>query len=251
MRKRIILLCFLIALATALLSWGPRKIPIPADGAAAISDGAINLDSASPDAAPKLVTFTFDDGPRRGTTDVLLDGLAERGAKATFFLVGEEIENAPDLVRRMRDEGHQIGNHTWGHTRLDESPDAEITREIGQTDALLQETVGEGEYWLRPPYGFLRQGTESLLSTPVVLWSVDPRDWESRDTEKVIQAVTESVKSGDIILLHDIYPTSVAAALRLIDALSADGYEFVTVAELLRRNGIEPQAGISYRSANG
>lgn len=258
MRKRIFLLFFLIALASALWSWGPRKLPIPADADAAIPDGASNPDAAintdgvaNSDAAPKLVAFTFDDGPRRGTTDTLLDGLAERGAKATFFLVGQEIENAPDLARRMRDEGHQIGNHTWSHARLDEASDEEITREIGETDALLQSVAGTGEYWLRPPYGFLRTGTESLIGTPVVLWSVDPRDWESRDTEKIIQAVTESVKPGDIILLHDIYPTSVAAALRLTDALSADGYEFVTVAELLRRNGIDAQAGASYRGADG
>ena len=239
MWKRILLLFFLVALATALLSAQPRRRVLPTRGEAAIPV----------DASPKLVAFTFDDGPHRGSTDRLLDGLRERGAKATFFLVGQEIDEARDLVERMRDEGHQIGNHTWSHRRLDQLSDDEMTQEIGKTDALLKSIAGERDYWLRPPYGFLREGTERLVGVPVVKWSVDPRDWESRDTDKVVQAVADAVQPGSIVLMHDIYPTSVEAALRLMDALSADGYQFVTVEELLRQNGVTPRAGVAYRSA--
>ena len=195
------------------------------------------------------IALTFDDGPHRGTTDRLLDGLAERDAKATFFLVGEEAAGNRDLVIRMGAEGHQVGNHTWSHSHLDELSPEEIIQEIGKTDALLQSLLGPGEYWLRPPYGLVRAGTENLIPVPVIKWSVDPRDWESRNTEKVIRAVTDTVEPGSIILLHDIYATSIEAALRLIDLLREEGYEFVTVQELLARSGITARPGVSYRNA--
>lgn len=274
MWKRILLLFLLVTLATALLSAKPRNRAIPAQGVTRIAadtaqtlpgtDAAQNLsdDAAAnrpsgtaapaqslPDAVPKLIAFTFDDGPHRGSTERLLDGLRERGAKGTFFLVGQEIDEARDLVERMRDEGHQIGNHTWSHKRLDELAEEELIQEIGKTDALLQSVAGPGEYWFRPPYGFLRKGTENLVGVPVVRWSVDPRDWESRDTPKIVRAVLDAVQPGSIVLLHDIYPTSVEAALELMDTLSADGYQFVTVEELLKRNGVTPAPGVSYRSA--
>ena len=237
MWRKLLLLLSLVTVVTAL----PRNRAIPAQNATQIPV----------DAAPKLLAFTFDDGPHRGSTDRLLDGLRERNAKGTFFLVGEEIDEARDIVERMRDEGHQIGNHTWSHKRLDEISTDEAAQEIGKTDALLKSVAGEAEYWLRPPYGFLGEGAEKSLGVPVVKWSVDPRDWESRDADKVVQAVMVAVKPGDIVLLHDIYPTSVEAALRLMDALAADGYQFVTVEELLQRNGVTPLPGVTYRSANG
>jgi peptidoglycan/xylan/chitin deacetylase (PgdA/CDA1 family) len=192
------------------------------------------------------VALTFDDGPHMGTTDRLLDGLLQRGASATFFLVGEEAEANPQLVCRMRAEGHQIGNHTWSHVRL-EGPEA-VTEEVGRTETLLESLAGGSGYWLRPPYGQIADGTETKIKVPMVTWSVDPRDWESRDTEKVVQAVLADVKPNSIILLHDIYPTSVDAALRIVDTLQGEGYCFVTVEELLRLNGITPQAGTIYRS---
>ncbi len=197
----------------------------------------------------KYAALTFDDGPRRGTTDILLNGLRERGVRATFFLIGEEAEANPDLVLRMKSEGHQIGNHTWSHARLDDLSDEEITREVGRTDELLQSILGPGEYWLRPPYGFIRAGTENLIPVPMIAWSADPRDWESRDTEKIIQSVLDSIEPGSIILLHDIYPTSVDAALKLIDELSGQDYEFVTVQELFSLYDIQPEAGVKYRGA--
>ena len=194
--------------------------------------------------------MTFDDGPRQGTTGRLLDGLRERGASATFFLVGEEAEANPELVKRMKAEGHQIGNHTWSHVRLDDAAPDTIRQEVGKTDALLTDLLGPGSYWLRPPYGFITPGTEKEITVPMVKWSVDPRDWESRDTAKVVQAVLRDVKPNSIILLHDIYPTSVDAALQIVDTLQAQGYCFVTVEELLCLNSITPEAGQMYRSGD-
>ena len=210
---------------------------------------------ASPAAGPaeipasRFVALTFDDGPRRDTTSRLLDGLRERGASATFFLVGQQIEGSEDLLLRMRDEGHQVGNHSWSHASLKDESDWGLLQEVGQTDTLLREVLGEGSYWLRPPYGLLTARQRQLITVPVIKWSVDPEDWKLRDTEKDVAAVLKKVQPGDIILMHDSIPATVDAALRIVDALQAEGYIFVTVEELLALSGVDPQPGIFYRSA--
>ena len=198
----------------------------------------------------KYVALTFDDGPRRATTTRLLDGLKERGAAATFFLVGEEIAGNEDLIRRMAEEGHQVGNHTWSHMRLENASPETVRQEIQRTGEALDAILGPGSYWLRPPYGLLPAKAETLIPVPMVKWSVDPRDWESRDAKKVTDAILKAVKPNSIILLHDIYPTSVDAALQVVDTLQAQGYWFVTVEELLTINGIKPEKGVMYRSGD-
>ena len=231
------LLAAVLAVLTALSCCGCEE-SVPSDAPAEIPECSY------------YVALTFDDGPRQGTTSRLLDGLRGRGASATFFLVGEEAEANPELVKRMKAEGHQIGNHTWSHVRLDDATPDTIRQEVGKTDTLLTNLLGSGSYWLRPPYGFITQGTEKEISVPMVKWSGDPRDWESRDTAKVVQAVLKNVKPNRIILLHDIYPTSVDAALQIIDTLQKQGCCFVTVEELLCLNGITPEAGQMYRSGD-
>ena len=186
---------------------------------------------------PNYVALTFDDGPRRGTTARLLDGLRERGASATFFLVGERLAGNEDLVLRMQAEGHQVGTHTWSHIR-----------DIQAAQNAVCKLLDTDSCWLRPPYGLIDPAVRTGVTVPMVHWSVDPRDWESRDTAKVVRSVLKDVRPGDIILLHDIYPSSVEAALQIVDALEAEGYWFVTVEELLELNGIQPKAGAMYRS---
>jgi len=217
-----------------------------------VSCGAVEVDgSADITMETKYVALTFDDGPKKGTTDRLLDGLRSRGASATFFLVGEQVRLYPDLVRRMQAEGHQVGNHTWDHMRLENATEQVLVQEIEKTEMLLREILGGEDYWLRPPYGTVNPESVGKINVPMVKWSVDPRDWESRDREKIVQSVLEQVKPNSIILLHDIYPVSVDAALEVIDNLQDDGYWFVTVEELLAINGIEPQPGVMYRSGKG
>lgn len=196
----------------------------------------------------KYVALTFDDGPHEDTTAALLDGLKERGAAATFFLIGTEIAGKEDLVARMGAEGHQVGNHTWSHLRLETAPPETVVYEIQRTDEAIGAILGGSGYWLRTPYGLLSQSGETLLSVPLVKWSVDPRDWESRNKEKIVSAVMADIRPGSIILLHDIYQPSVEAALEIVDRLQAKGYWFVTVEELLRLYGIAPQPGVMYRS---
>ena len=221
------------------------------ESAAQVTGVTASAPAEIPAGEPRYVALTFDDGPRRSTTARLLDGLRERGASATFFLVGEQLAGNEDLIRRMAQEGHQIGNHTWSHVRLENAPQETAQQEIRKTEELLTEVLGPGEYWLRPPYGLIDQEMNAQIPVPMVQWSVDPRDWESRNTDQIVQAVLSEVQPGDIILLHDIYATSVEAALQIVDALTEQGYWFVTVEELLELNGIRPQAGVLYRSGRG
>lgn len=196
----------------------------------------------------KFVALTFDDGPKRETTATLLDGLRQRGASATFFLIGSQIAENQDLVERMKAEGHQVGNHTWNHVRLGTTADAAVvSQEIQKTDTLLRQILGEGTYWLRPPYGAIQETQKAQIPVPMVTWTVDSRDWESLNTEKVVQEVLKDVKPNSIILMHDIFPTSIDAALRIVDVLQAKGYWFVTVEELLALNGVTAKPGVLYR----
>lgn len=230
-----------LLLSAVLLTWcgaRPAAEQLPAGGGAEI-----------PAEVPKYVALTFDDGPRWDTTPRLLDGLRERGASATFFLVGEQIQANAEVVQRMQREGHQVGNHTWSHADLRGASDDVVGREIGKTDALLQELLGEGTYWVRPPYGLLNQRQRQLFSVPLVHWTVDPEDWKLRNTEADVKAVLEAVKPGDIVLMHDSVPATVDAALEIVDTLQQQGYVFVTVEELLRLNDVTPQPGVMYRSA--
>lgn len=197
----------------------------------------------------KLVALTFDDGPRPGTTDRLLDGLYERGVKATFFLVGTQIPYAPELVARMVREGHQIGVHTLEHTAVSGLTEAEFRTQVMGERRQLYELVGERELWLRPPYGMTDENTARWADSPVVLWSVDPEDWRDTDTGRITRHILDHTGDGDIILLHDIYLSSVESALEAVDGLRGRGFRFVTVEELLECRGITPQSGQIYRQA--
>lgn len=199
---------------------------------------------------PPLVALTFDDGPRSSTTGPLLDGLALREVPATFFLVGSRIPGNEDLVRRMAAEGHQIGIHTYDHVKLKGLSQQDFDLQVGKTRSLITSLVGEGNYWLRPPYGLLDKNAESWCGGPVILWSVDPEDWKDDDIDRVVAAVVEHASDGDIILLHDLFPSSAQAALRIVDTLLARGCCFVTVEQLMAERGVTPEAGVRYRKIN-
>ena len=203
--------------------------------------------ASAPVMAPQAgyIALTFDDSPNKALTERLLDGLRERGAHATFFVIGQQIEGQEDLLRRMAAEGHQIGNHTFTHRRLDNSGVVGL-HELERTEELLSATLGGSGYWVRPPWGFA--GAETLRETtvPLIHWSLDTEDWKVLNADRIAQDIIEHVQDGDIVLLHDSYETSVDAALRTIDALSARGYVFVTVEELFAHMGVEPEIGCLY-----
>lgn len=229
----------LLALCLALALDGPEQaVPAPVSGTIHVPD----------DGSIPLVALTFDDGPRSGTTADLLDGLALREAPATFFLVGSCIEGREELVRRMADEGHQIGVHTYDHIRVAGLSRGEFDRQMGSTRALLMDILGQRSLWLRPPYGIVDSAVCRWADCPLILWSVDTEDWKDKNVSRIVSSVLEQVKDGDIILMHDIYPTSVQAALQIVDALQARGFCFVTVEQLMALRGKTPQAGALYLS---
>lgn len=199
-------------------------------------------------AEPKLVALTFDDGPRRSTTTALLDGLARRGAEATFFLIGERLEGNEELVRRMDAEGHQIGIHSTTHRALSGLSEGQFRAEVDDTRVRLKEILGHNDFLLRPPYGFVDANVKKWAGCPIILWSVDTEDWKDKNVCRAA-SVAEQARDGDVILFHDIYPESVEAALKTVDALHEQGFYFVTVEELFRAKGIELKAGAVYRKA--
>lgn len=199
---------------------------------------------------PKLLALTFDDGPRRATTSKLLEGLEQRGVQATFFLIGKQIEGNEDLVRQMAEGGHQIGIHTFDHVELKDLSPADIHRQLDPTREALQAILGDREFILRPPYGFVDDTLLQQVDSPIILWSVDPEDWHDRNVQREVAHIVSHVQDGDIILMHDIFAESVDAALQVVDQLHQAGYAFVTVDDLLLSRGITPEKGRTYRHAH-
>lgn len=189
--------------------------------------------SARRESSAPVVALTFDDGPHPVYTARLLDGLKERDVKATFFLIGANVKGHEDIVERMAEEGHLIGNHTYSHVRLTAVSDREACQEIDEANEVLSNACGSVIHYIRPPFGSWQEDLYSLVDMQVVLWSVDPRDWQLKNTDAVVKAVLDDVENGDIILLHDVYNTSVEAAFQIIDRLKEQGYEFARVDELL------------------
>lgn len=194
---------------------------------------AVQFVNASSLAERKKIALTFDDGPCAGCTDQLLDGLKKRNVKATFFLIGKNAENNPQLVRRIYEEGHLIGNHTYSHVEITKISDEEAIQELQKTDQIIWKITGEHVQYMRPPFGAWQKELESRLEVLPVLWTVDPLDWTTENVEEIVNKVVTETTENDIILLHDCYKSSVEAALRIIDDLQKEGYEFVTVDQLL------------------
>lgn len=185
------------------------------------------------------IAITFDDGPSAQLTPRLLDALKERGIKATFFVVGRNVAEYPDIVRRMDDEGHEIANHSWSHPALTQMGAESVRKQIENTNYAIEKITGKRPTLVRPPYG----ATSSVLNKrfteqyglKVILWSVDPLDWKYRNANRVYNSIVQNTQPGSIILAHDIHATTVAAMPQTLDTLLARGYKFVTVSELISR----------------
>ena len=188
--------------------------------------------SATPVEAPKIA-LTFDDGPSVAWTPALLDGLKERGVKATFFLIGENADKNPEIVKRMAEEGHLIGNHTYHHVELTKVSENEARLELADTSAVIVRITGKEPEYMRPPFGAWQRKLEQEIQMLPVLWTIDPLDWTTENQDEIVNKVVTEAEENDIILLHDCYKSSVEAGLRIIDILQEEGFVFVTVDELL------------------
>jgi peptidoglycan-N-acetylglucosamine deacetylase len=202
----------------------------------------------SPAALPKIgyssvntsapyVALTFDDGPHVTNTPRLLDLLAKRNIKATFFVVGTCAAEYPAILKRIADEGHELANHSWSHPNLSKMSDEAVRSQLQKTENIVFKTTGVRMKLMRPPYGAITQRQREWINKDfgyrVIMWSVDPLDWKNRNAATVSNRIISGTTNGSIILAHDIHPTSVDAMPRTIDELLGKGYQFVTVSELL------------------
>ncbi|MEV0197767.1 polysaccharide deacetylase family protein [Nonomuraea sp. NPDC050691] len=196
----------------------------------------------------KCVALTFDDGPGEHTGK-LLDLLRERHVRATFFVLGEMVAaDRAGLTRRMVEDGHELGNHSWSHPPLTAMSDERLRSELADTEEIVQRTTGVRMRLMRPPYGATNARVAAqarLEGLAQILWTVDTLDWRDRDTG-IVARRAGAAAPGSIVLMHDIHPTSVAAVPRVLDTLAKKGYRFVTVSELYGR---APLPGRTYSGA--
>lgn len=181
----------------------------------------------------KKIAITFDDGPHPVYTEKLLKGLKKRNIKATFFVLGQKAKEHPEIIEQMKEDGHIIGNHTYTHIQLRSSNREKFRDELVLTNEVISSITGEEVQYVRPPYGTWDKKLEEELNMFPVLWNVDPNDWCTGNADKVTRRIVDKAKENSIILLHDCYQSSVDAALASIDILTKEGYEFVTVEEIL------------------
>ena len=192
----------------------------------------------------KLVALTFDDGPSKYTNG-LIDILNANNAHATFFLIGQNISANSDAVINAYESGNEIAIHTYSHTSFTNMTIEKVISEIDTTRNIIQELGVEPANLVRHPYGNLNETLIDGINASLILWNVDTEDWKSRDVESIKSEVYEAISEGDIILFHDVYPTTIEAVRELLPELSNE-YEFVTVSELFNRQNVELENHVKY-----
>ncbi len=208
-----------------------------------------------------LIALTFDDGPGTESSEKILRILAENNAHATFFIVGYNLDERPEIVKKAAEQGNEIGNHTKGHKNLSKSTDSEIREQINYVNDKVESLTGKRPVLLRAPGGNF-QGVTDKVGMPLIQWDIDTNDWRHKDTSSgrteeqrnseinaIVEHVMTNVAPGDIILMHEIYNFSADVCEILIPKLAAAGYKMVTVSELFEAYGTKLEAGKVYRQA--
>lgn len=192
-----------------------------------------------------VIALTFDDGPGDRTGE-LLDQLEKYDAKATFFMLGQKVSSYPDEIKKMKEIGCELGNHSYDHPNLAKLSADGVKKQIGDTNSKIQAIVGEGASVMRPPYGAISATLKANAGMPLILWNIDTLDWKTRNAKATVDMVMENAKDGDIILMHDIHTESVDAAIELIPKLLEKGYQLVTVSELAAYKNVTLENGEKY-----
>ena len=187
------------------------------------------------DPTVKSIAISFDDGPGATTTPQLLQILKEKNVHATFFVLGENTAQHPDIVKQTAEAGHEIGNHTYDHQDLATLSAQSITEEVTKADTEIKKATGKTPTFVRPPYGSITSVGASVIQQPIIEWSVDSEDWKTRNPDLILQKIQATVYDGAIILFHDIYPETIRAVPQVIDYLQEQGYRITTVGDLLGR----------------
>lgn len=196
----------------------------------------------------KLIAFTFDDGPSETNTNYLLDNLDKYDAKVTFFVLGSRVNSNKETIKRAYLEGNDIGSHTYNHRNLNLLSDVALMDEVKKTNEAIKGIIGTSPTLLRPPYGNLTAHGKELANMNIILWNIDPLDWKYKDKNRVAQEIIEHAHDGAIVLVHDIYKSSVEGALLAMEELQKQGYAFVTINEMAQLRGIELDTTTSYFS---
>lgn len=232
MKIKVKLLCSILCMIMMTLSYH-SSTNIDTKAVIVSYDDILNEPIKNIDPNKPMVALTFDDGPTRQYTTMILDCLKENHAYATFFVLGSRIDNATDLLERMVLEGSEIGNHTYSHKQLTTLDEINIANEIKETNEKIYQVTRNHPSILRPPYGSYNESVVNHLGEMrIVTWSVDSEDWRSKNAEIIVNKVMSEVKDRDIILLHDLYLSSAQAACMLIPRLQEEGYQLVTVSDL-------------------
>lgn len=192
-----------------------------------------------------MIALTFDDGPGKYTEE-LLNVLEKNDSRATFFMVGTNVKKYPEAVKRMKEIGCEIGNHTTDHARLTELTEEGIIAQIETTNDAIKNIISEGATVVRPPYGAVNELVKATVDYPLIFWNVDTLDWENQNVEAIVNHTMKSIKDGDIILMHDIYETTIDAAIELVVKLKEEGYQLVTVSEMATARGVLLETGEEY-----
>jgi peptidoglycan-N-acetylglucosamine deacetylase len=238
--RSILCLCFLasVAYAQSADSQSPRDAsqrPGPAATPSPSASAKVTYSSVHVDGP--YIAMTFDDGPHATLTPKLLDLLAQKKIKVTFFVLGENVQRHPEILKRAAAEGHEIGNHSWSHPNLAKLSNEAVRSQLQRTDDVIAQAIGSHPKIMRPPYGELtpkqRQWVNSEFGYKVILWDVDPLDWKEPGPSIVAQRIIHETKPGSIMLSHDIHAQTITAMPATFDALVAKGFRFVTVSELL------------------
>jgi peptidoglycan-N-acetylglucosamine deacetylase len=184
------------------------------------------------------IALTFDDGPNATLTPKLLDLLAAHHMKATFFVVGQNAADHPDILRRAVKEGHEIANHSWSHPNLGKMSDDAVRREVQKTDDAIFAAIGKRPTLLRPPYGSITARQKHWIHEEfgyrIIIWDVDPLDWKRPGPSVVTSRILKETHAGSIVLAHDIHPPTLEAMPATFDQLDRKGFKSVTVTELLK-----------------
>lgn len=211
-----------------------------------VSEPCIVL-AATIDPKKKMVALTYDDGPGKYTEDIL-KCLKDNQSKATFYVIGCNVDSYKDALKKADKMECEIGNHTYNHPNLAKQSNEVIQKEMIDTDATIKKVIGHDTVTMRPPGGSISKEVERVVDKPVILWSIDTRDWEHRNSRRTIKTVMNNVQDGDIILMHDIYEATRDASIVIIPQLRRQGYQLVTVSELAQYRGYTWEKGKVYRN---
>lgn len=209
-----------------------------------------NYDILNYTKSDKLVAFTFDDGPSYNTIKIV-NTLVKYDSKATFFLVGNQIEKYAKTMDVLVKNGMDIGNHTYSHKELTKLRDKEILKEIDLTNEVIYNKTGIKPMFLRPSYGAMNKRIKKLSTMPIIIWNIDTLDWKYHNSNKIKDKILKYVSDGDIILMHDTYVATLNAVEMVIPELKKQGYKIVSVSELFKYKGVKPKLGIGYGYVGG